>query len=1118
MGIDAEPEGKSADDERPVAILQEKVDEHYEPTDKEIRDYAEWLGMDPDEDKSFLWISRQGLKTPLPKPWQPCESANGDIFYFNPDTGESKWDHPCDDDLRDMFAKEKAKRGQTDKPAEELPSKAGNLAGKAAEKRSASSREDDSESLASLEELGEVKLGEEKDQEDQIECKENSVSNVSLEEVEKAKSKQEESLSLVSLEMEKPKEGGACCKDFGSPASIEELDLKAEGGSQSASPAKLEKPQAQHLDHSPSETSILVQELDEPQEQAEPPQEIVPEPSLTRTAPGSTLTVAEAKDEQKESKVTGQTEEAFQEQVHSISSIGDEETPPVAMEDLTGKMLPPPPSKQVKDDDLAAPDKAGLGLLGSLAPPSLAPLGPLPPLSLPSRSSDSSLGETSKGGLEDVLGSPLDLLAGLGLGTTSRPADRGVPLVPKPPNKIEDAPERPSRPPLAKPRLPPRPPVLDCPDLDGSSAPPAPMKSPAAQEVQNHQSSDKTSPGASSSPPTPQLTSILAAELRPEDEEDTKGHLSLWSQIEEEEEEAAVPASPSKTGRCGQRASSQSVGSRPDDGDAGSLEISSLSNILEQSNVQSPGAPASPCSPLDVLAAAPSAPTRSVDSSTAQMAELRRLREQLERRDRECEELRAEVKAGGETLQAPKAAQVTQMEVQEEVAPMAAAAREVQELMDSDGFRETLKASPRAAVAEEVQELMGSGGFRDTLKVSWDGVQPQPASVASATDSKPSSDESAQKRVAQLEAELSALAARVKSVESGCLQGSDKDLISKTQKGREDCTPKKEAAKEDDGLQVKALSTPRAAEARAQADAAELQRLRWELREQQEESAALERQLQDCRHAMSLEQAAHSSTKSALRESQREVQRLQSQLKFQEGDAERLAAELQRCNVELTSQSAASQQLQLQLQAREAELSQAKLTLATQHRFEPFERGRLMRENFDARATLKAATLHNLGASPSNGSSTASLREVKCLGELSAEDYGEDLPATAADAAPPRRLGSSSSAACLGTGGGLQRCSSNARLCQDMSEALKTRRRELRKQHAELEEDRKHWRTEARRIRKQSGDGTQSEALTRRRSALDARAAVLNKSIGEYRAMQRLLTSTTLRSAPAGGA
>lgn len=90
-------------------VLEEAVDEDYEPTEKDLKDYAEWLGMDVDRDSDHLWIAREGLKAPLPKPWKPCQVTDTEeIFYFNFETGESVWDHPVDDFYKSLF--EEARR------------------------------------------------------------------------------------------------------------------------------------------------------------------------------------------------------------------------------------------------------------------------------------------------------------------------------------------------------------------------------------------------------------------------------------------------------------------------------------------------------------------------------------------------------------------------------------------------------------------------------------------------------------------------------------------------------------------------------------------------------------------------------------------------------------------------------------------------------------------------------------------------------------------------------------------------------------------------------------------------------------------------------------------------
>uniref|UniRef100_A0A0G4I5T8 WW domain-containing protein n=1 Tax=Chromera velia CCMP2878 TaxID=1169474 RepID=A0A0G4I5T8_9ALVE len=93
-----------------VITLEEELDENYEPTSEEVKEYAEWLGMDLEKDVDLFWIAREGLKAPLPESWKPCQTAEGDIFYFNYQTGESKWDHPCDEHYKQLFEKKKAEK------------------------------------------------------------------------------------------------------------------------------------------------------------------------------------------------------------------------------------------------------------------------------------------------------------------------------------------------------------------------------------------------------------------------------------------------------------------------------------------------------------------------------------------------------------------------------------------------------------------------------------------------------------------------------------------------------------------------------------------------------------------------------------------------------------------------------------------------------------------------------------------------------------------------------------------------------------------------------------------------------------------------------------------------
>nr|CAJ2476533.1 unnamed protein product [Leishmania braziliensis] len=103
-----------ADDGTVSQVLEDHIDANYEPTEEEVLEFADWIGMKLPQDSEFLWLAREGLKTPLPKEWKPCSTNDGEIYYFNFKTGESSWDHPMDGIFRQRFEQEKAR---TCKPA-----------------------------------------------------------------------------------------------------------------------------------------------------------------------------------------------------------------------------------------------------------------------------------------------------------------------------------------------------------------------------------------------------------------------------------------------------------------------------------------------------------------------------------------------------------------------------------------------------------------------------------------------------------------------------------------------------------------------------------------------------------------------------------------------------------------------------------------------------------------------------------------------------------------------------------------------------------------------------------------------------------------------------------------
>ncbi|XP_066522859.1 centrosomal protein of 164 kDa-like isoform X2 [Hoplias malabaricus] len=88
-------------------ILEEDYDENYIPSEQEIHEYAREIGIDPGREPELLWLAREGIVAPLPPEWKPCQDVTGDVYYFNFSTGQSTWDHPCDEQYRQLVAQER---------------------------------------------------------------------------------------------------------------------------------------------------------------------------------------------------------------------------------------------------------------------------------------------------------------------------------------------------------------------------------------------------------------------------------------------------------------------------------------------------------------------------------------------------------------------------------------------------------------------------------------------------------------------------------------------------------------------------------------------------------------------------------------------------------------------------------------------------------------------------------------------------------------------------------------------------------------------------------------------------------------------------------------------------
>ncbi|ESL09733.1 hypothetical protein TRSC58_02543 [Trypanosoma rangeli SC58] len=97
------------DDGSVSVVLPDPCDSSSVPTQEEIEEYAEWLGIDVEKEPGLLWVAREGLRTPLPAEWRACRTGEGEVYYFNFLTGESKWEHPTDEVFKEKVVEERAK-------------------------------------------------------------------------------------------------------------------------------------------------------------------------------------------------------------------------------------------------------------------------------------------------------------------------------------------------------------------------------------------------------------------------------------------------------------------------------------------------------------------------------------------------------------------------------------------------------------------------------------------------------------------------------------------------------------------------------------------------------------------------------------------------------------------------------------------------------------------------------------------------------------------------------------------------------------------------------------------------------------------------------------------------
>jgi len=89
-----------------------------------VLEYAQYLGMDAQEDAELLWIAEQALRAPVPDGWEEMMDPFGDLYFFNETTSQSTRQHPMDSYYQQLYLKLRLQRAggfATSDPSQMLP-------------------------------------------------------------------------------------------------------------------------------------------------------------------------------------------------------------------------------------------------------------------------------------------------------------------------------------------------------------------------------------------------------------------------------------------------------------------------------------------------------------------------------------------------------------------------------------------------------------------------------------------------------------------------------------------------------------------------------------------------------------------------------------------------------------------------------------------------------------------------------------------------------------------------------------------------------------------------------------------------------------------------------------
>lgn len=102
----------------PWYLRDGEISRRLAPARDDILDFAIYLGMDPENDKAWLWLAEECLYAPLPPGWcqarDESSAGRGDVYYWRTDDPKQRtqWEHPLDPFFRKLYERLKADKAQ----------------------------------------------------------------------------------------------------------------------------------------------------------------------------------------------------------------------------------------------------------------------------------------------------------------------------------------------------------------------------------------------------------------------------------------------------------------------------------------------------------------------------------------------------------------------------------------------------------------------------------------------------------------------------------------------------------------------------------------------------------------------------------------------------------------------------------------------------------------------------------------------------------------------------------------------------------------------------------------------------------------------------------------------